>query len=458
MAKLALLFLAAGIFGLFVSSGPNRGAYDFQAFYCAGAAVRAHADPYRTQPLGECEHGHTDGTYAQLPRGVVLPAPQPGYDMAAFAAVSALPFDRAKALWGAFVTMALAVAIACAVWATGAPLGVAVAAFIASLVMPALAFGELFAFFAAATCAAMYFASRERWTAAGVCAALSLVEPHLGLPVCVGLAIWKPQTRAALSLTAAALGALAVGTLGAAPALEYVTRVLPLHALAEISSDAQLSLSAVLHAAGVPDALAVQIGTLSYAVAAIAGIALSRTLATRLRNDGFLVAVPAAFAIIGGSFIHVTEFFAAIPLALLLLACDPSSKVTTTALVLLAVPWFTAVEPGNVLALALLGAAAAFYLVWRRENEKLLAAFAAAGFAFAVLLAAPHFAAGNAPGTLAPTPIAGDAYPQASWQAWNYRMLSTASATVWALRAFSWTGLALLVWSAAARRSTPSAG
>lgn len=456
--RFAALLLTAAAAGYVLLSGSNRGAYDFQAFYCAGAAVHAHADPYRTHPLGDCEHLHTDGTYAALPRGVALPAPQPGYDMAAFAVISALPFDRAKALWGALIAMAIAVAIACTVWATGLPLGIVIAAFIISLVMPALAFGELFAFFAAAVCAAMYFASRERWAAAGVCAALSLVEPHLGLPVCIALAVWKPQARAALGLSAVALGAIAIATLGTAQALEYVTRVLPLHALAEISSDAQLSLSAVLHAAGVPDALAVQLGTLSYALAALAGIVLSKMLASRLRSGAFLVAVPAAFAIIGGTFIHVTEFFAAIPLALLLIARDPSRKIATTALVLLAIPWYTAVEPGNALALALLGAIAAFYLVWRRENQKLPAACAAATLTLAVLLVAPHFPVGHAPGTLAPTPIAGDAYPQASWQAWNYRTLSTGDTVVWVLRAFSWAGLALLVRSAAAPRSTPSAG
>lgn len=447
----AALFLVAAVFGCLLLSGANRGAYDFQAFYCAGAAVRAHADPYKTQPLGACEHRYTDGTYAALPPDVVLPAPQPGYDMAAFAALSALPFDRAKALWGALLAIALTSAIVCTFAATRAPLGTVIAAFLCSLVLPALAFGELFALFAAAACAAMYLASREKWNACAVAAALSLVEPHLGLPLCLALAFWKPQTRAALALSLCALFAIATATLGAAANLEYATVILPLHALAELSSDAQLSLSAVLHAVGLRDAVAVQLGTLSYILAGAAGIRLAGVLAARFGENAFVVAVPAAFATIGGTFMHVTEVFAAAPLALLLLERVAAARTFVTAcLVLLAVPWFIAVEPGNALALAVLGALAAFYLVWEREQPRLAAALAAGALTFFVLFAAPSFGAGKLPRTPAPVAITAATYPQTSWRAWNDRALSGGSATVWLLRGLSWTGLLLLACGAVA--------
>lgn len=457
----ALALLAAGC-GFFISSNADRGAYDFQAFYCAGAAVRAHADPYKAQPLGACERRVTSGTYAALPADVILPAPQPGYDLAAFEAISALPFDRAKALFGALLAIALTLAVVCVWAATQAPLGIVLAAFVASLVMPALAFGELFAFFAAAACAALYFASRGQWSAAGAAAALSLVEPHLGLPICAALIIWKPQTRAAMVITIAALLALAVATLGVGPNLEYVAVVLPLHSLAEISSDAQLSLSAILHAAGVSDAAAIQIGTLSYLALAALGVLVARALSERAHNDTFLVGVPAAFAAIGGTFIHVTELFAAIPLALLL------RHRSAAALVLLAVPWFTALEPGNALAFALLGAIATSYLTWCRKGAQIVTAFAAGAFAFGVLYGAPKLVHGNAPHSPPPTRISDSSYPQASWQAWNYRALSTNSDVVWLLRGLSWVGLLVLAATAvqvsrraaapipAAAQSTPS--
>lgn len=469
MLKFAIVVLLAGICGYAVLSDSNRGAYDFQAFYCAGAAARAHANPYLTQPLGACEHRQTDGTYAALPADVVLPAPQPGYDVAAFAALSALPFDRAKAVWGAILAMAIAVAIACVVGATRLPLTTVLAAFLAALVFPAFAFGELFALFAAAACAAMFFAARGKWAAAGIAAALSLVEPHLGLPLCLALAFWRPRTCAALGVTIALLVAVSAGTLGVRASLEYATLVLPLHAFAEISSDAQLSLSAVLHAAGIADTLAVQIGVLSYLASCLFGIRLGEMLAARWRDDAFLVAVPAAFATIGGTFIHVTELFAAIPLALLLAARDGRYRgLATCALVLLAVPWFTALEPGNALALAALGAIVTSYLVWRGENARMSAALAACALAFAVLFAAPRFAGDRTPHTPAPARITATAYPQESWQAWNYRALSTGSTVVWLLRGLSWTGLTLLAaaaalsrrdeaWSPAPAQSTPSA-
>lgn len=463
------MLLIAALFGYVLLRDSNRGAYDFQAFYCAGAAVREHANPYRTQPLGACEHRQTDGTYAALPADVVLPAPQPGYDLAAFAALSALPFDSAKAVWGAILAMAIAAAIACAVLATRLPLATVLAAFLAALALPAFAFGELFALFAAAACAAMFFASREKWTAAGIAAALSLVEPHLGLPLCIGLAFWRPRTRAALGLTVALLAAVSAGTIGARTSLEYATAVLPLHALAEISSDAQLSLSAVLHAAGINDRLAVQVGALSYIASCVLGIWLAEILSARWRDDAFLIAVPAAFATIGGTFIHVTELFAAIPLALLLVAHAVRYRgLVGCALLLLAVPWFTAVEPGNALALAALGAIVTLHLARRGLDARIAAALAASALAFTILFAAPHFAGDRTPHTPAPARINGTAYPQESWQAWNYRALSTGSTVVWLLRGLSWTGLILVAvvsavsrrdaaWSPAPAQSTPSA-
>ncbi|HEY9179759.1 MAG TPA: glycosyltransferase 87 family protein, partial [Candidatus Baltobacteraceae bacterium] len=390
VAALAALMLAAGYCGFLVMRAPDRGAFDFQAFYCAGAAVREHADPYRTQPLGACEHRQTRGSYAALPPDVVLPAPQPGYDVAPFALLSFLPFATAKAVWGAALAIALALAIVAAYGATRARAGTVVMALIASLVFPALAFGQIFAIFAAAACAAMFFAATQRWSAAGIAAAISLVEPHFGLPLCAALFVLRPQARVALAAAIAALAVTALAVLGVHANVEYVTSVVPLHALAELGSDAQLGVPTLLHAAGVPARIALLCGMLVYAAAVVVGVALGGVLASHTRVDALVAAGPVAFAVMGAAFVHVTEVFAAVPLALLLASMRTRRRsLFAAALVFLSVPWYMALERGNAIAFAVLGAAVVTYLAWRTAKNPYAAA-AAGALAFALLFAVPH--------------------------------------------------------------------
>lgn len=466
LRALWLTLALSALAGFALLSGAQRGAYDFQAFYCAGNALRLHEDPYRAQPLGSCEHRQTDGTYAALPRGVVLPAPQPGYDIAAFALLSRLPFAQAKAVWGALLGAALAIVVVCTLAFTRASLITVLMAFGASLAMPSLAFGEFFAFYAAAACAAALFAQQGRWALAGTAAAATLAEPHLGIPICIALAIWNRAARVWIVVCAAALVTLSAAALGWAQNVEYVTKVLPFHALAEIASDAQLSFAAVLYASHVPEAPALRLALLSYAGCAALGIYAARILAQRFSNGAFLVAAPAAFAIIGGSFVHVTEVFAAIPLALLVLTGAPLRYrwAALTALVLLAVPWYTVLEGGDRTALTVLCALVAFSLVWENTARRAIPAAAAALLTFAALYYAPEWYA-YAQGAGAPHISAiriDPAYAQASWQAWIERDLSGSSAPTWALRAASWTGLLLLAALSGGivsplRRSRPSA-
>lgn len=450
--KIAMLVVAAGVVGFLILSGGGRGAYDFQAFYCAGAAVREHADPYRAQPLGACEHRVTDGTYAAPARGVVLPAPQPGYDLAAFSELALLAFGAAKAVWGALLGVAIATAVYCVYRVSGLRPAIAGMAFAGSLVLPSFAFGEMFAFFAAAACLAMFFAQRAQWTCAGIAGAATLVEPHLGLPVCVCLAVWQPSTRAAMSVCVAVLCAVSIGALGLRENTEYLLNVLPLHALAEISSDTQLSLSVILHGLHVPDAMALRAGAVAYVLFALCGIAVAKALADRFTERAFLVAVPAAFATLGGTFMHVTEIFAAVPLTLLLLARAPEHRTRLLcALVLLSVPWIAGIERGNAVAFALLCAIVVAVLLWEPQRARAIFALATAALTLGVLLAAPAWYANAA---AAHAPISAltidPAYAQASWQKWNEAALSSGSAPAWVLRAASWLGLLVLGSSVAA--------
>src|SRR6185437_252656 len=95
--------IAPAIFLLLIGVTLHRPNYlmgDFRAFYCAGAAIAAGADPYRMEPLLGCEAATAAaaGTPA-VEYGVAVPAPLPPYALLPFALLSRLPFVDAALLY-----------------------------------------------------------------------------------------------------------------------------------------------------------------------------------------------------------------------------------------------------------------------------------------------------------------------------------------------------------------------
>ena len=80
---------------------------DFRAFYCAGAALDAGADPYRAEPLRSCEVAAWEAFPAGYPE-VAVPAPLPGYALTPFALLARLPYGVAAALWECALVAAFA--------------------------------------------------------------------------------------------------------------------------------------------------------------------------------------------------------------------------------------------------------------------------------------------------------------------------------------------------------------
>ena len=87
--------------------------------------------------------------------------------------------------------------------------------------------------------------------------------------------------------------------------------MLPAHALSELTRDTQYSLSAVLAALGVAPGAAVKAGSIWYFAMLIAGTIVAGRLARQTENAAFLACVPPAFAVFGGTFIHMTQIAAA---------------------------------------------------------------------------------------------------------------------------------------------------
>jgi hypothetical protein len=417
---------------------------DFRAFYCA-ARVAAHgADPYRTEPLRTCETGIGMSRFFEKNRGVTIPAPLPGYAIAALVPLSILPFAAAAAIWTLLLLLAWYACVATLTRFAGIPWEMGLAVFALSLGMLSLPFGEVVPISLACISLSAYFAWKGRAQAAALAAAGSMIEPHLGLPVCVALACWRPSTRLPLALALAVLAALSTATLGLATNVEYFTSVLPAHALSEATRDTQYSLTAILSALGLAQSAAVRAGTLWYVVMVVAGTFIAGRIARTTRNDAFVVCVPPAFAVFGGTFIHVTQIAAAIPAAVLLMNYTkrPQRELALLALLLLAVPWGWSISPALILApLVPIG-----YVTWRATNGNvvaaLVAAIGAAIFVFGLqelyTIAAPHF------GAQLSAPKIDANLPEASWSGYS-RGNSSGTLAAWAVRLPTWFGLALLL-------------
>ncbi len=418
--------------------------FDFRAFYCSAAVARDGANPYTAQPIHRCELALPGDPFAPYSRVTALPAPVPGYVIALFIPFSFLPFAVAARAWTAVLCLACIVAILCTRRMTSLDATTVTAAFLLSLCAASLGLGESVPLFVAAIAVAAMLAQNERW--AGVCAAAaaSMIEPHLGLPAVIALFLWAPHTRRLLIVACGGLAALSIATLGTHANVEYFTRVLPAHAFSELGSDAQLSLSVILNGIGVRPEQAAALGTASYVIACACGIWLARILARDLNSKAFLTVTPVALAMAGGTFIHVTQMAAALPLALLLWRRLPQLRMpVAAACILLAVPW--RVVGGPVLIPAAIVAMSV--LAWGLFEKRLIAAgvCTAAGIALILTL---NFAMTAPPMHATATPtysqLLDSRYAEATWARYNDRYLSTGAPERWARRIPTWLGLLLL--------------
>jgi hypothetical protein len=417
---------------------------DFHAFYCA-AKVAAHGgDPYRSEPLHTCETAIGPAIFFQKNPGITIPAPLPGYAIGALVPLAWLPPAAAGALWLAILLLACAAAIVALTRFAELPWPVPVAAFALSLGAASLPFGEIVPIAIGAICLAAYFTWQGRWVAAAVFAAIAMIEPHLGLGTCLAMFIWTPKTRLPLVVAALLLAGLSLLTLGGATNLEYFVRILPAHALSEAARDTQFSLTSVLASLGFADVAAVRAGSVWYLVMLVAGTLAAGWLSKKARNAAFLACVPPAFAVFGGTFVHVTQIAAALPAALLVVSTvEPRRRtVAVIAALLLAVPWIMAWSPA-------LGLAPAFpiaYLAWHYWNGSLRAALVAAlvsgivivGLNQSLSTATPHPSHGYLGSPIDPD------LAESSWSVFTSKS-STGALGGWLVRIPTWGGLILLL-------------
>lgn len=415
---------------------------DFRAFYCAARVAAQGGNPYHAEPLRSCEVGLGTTRFFQKNPGVVIPAPLPGYVVGVLVPLASMPFPVACTLW---LMLALLAWLACVVTLArfaGIPWEVGAAVFGISLGALSLPFGEVVPLALGFICVAAYLASTGRTQAAAFVAAGSMVEPHLGLPVCVALGVWRSAARVPLAIAAGALAAISLVALGANVNLEYFANVLPAHALSELTRDTQYSLSAVLAALGLPAAAALRAGLIWYLAMMAAGILAGGALAKRTGNAAFILCVPAAFSVFGGTFIHLTQVAAALPAAVLLAGiAEPRRRaLAIVALLLLAVPWGWSISPALLVALVPVA-----YLAWQYSSARLSATLIAAIAAVALTFGLNELIASAPPhGAHALAPAIDPRLAEAAWSRFTHHG-STNTLASWLLRLPTWIGLALLL-------------
>jgi hypothetical protein len=418
--------------------------FDFRAFYCAARVASHGADPYLSEPLRSCESAIPPQQFYRTNKGVTVPAPLPGYAIAFVWPLALLPFGVAAAIWTLLLFVAWLVCVATIVRFARITWQTALAITSLSLGVTSIPLGEVVPLALAAICAAAYFAWQGRWIAAAIAAAFAMLEPHIGLPTCIALAIWAPATRIALATCFVALAGIALIVLGPNVNQEYFFSVLPAHALSEATRDTQYSLTAVLTSFGVGSTSAIRAGTIWYTAMVVIGTMTAGALARRTNNRAFLVCAPPAFAVLGGTFIHVTQLVAAIPATVLLANYASGAKrtIAVVALLLLSVPWTLAWSPA-------LGLAAVFpvaYLAWIYSERNIRFA-TAAGVLGGLLVIGVNYAylPANAPHSVPRASAAID--PKLAESSWSMyaRKSSTNGVASWAARAPTWAGLILIL-------------
>ncbi len=141
----------------------------------------------------------------------------------------------------------------------------------------------------AAIVVAGFCVQQTRWIWATIAIAVGMMEPQLALPAALACFVAFAPMRLPLTIVGCALALLSVAVAGPAQTVQYLTSIIPAHALAEVSRDNQYSLATIVAAAGVPDAAATLIGSLSYVVMTVLGILVGRKLARHYDEPAFVM-------------------------------------------------------------------------------------------------------------------------------------------------------------------------
>jgi hypothetical protein len=313
---------------------------DFVDFYCAGRAIGDKQNPYTYEPMHACEHRLVDTDAFRLNPSYAIPAPQPPYDFPPFVLLAKMEYAQAR-LIGAIAIVAAVLLAALGLARLRVPLDVALVALALPVGYVQVNAGQIVPFEFLFLILAGVALSARRDVLAGICAALTTVEPNVGLFVCAAVFLFVPRARWTLAIAAPVLAAIGFMVVGPATFMQYVAHVLPAQAAAEVEFPFQYSLTWAVHYLGVPAGIAQALGTASLFAMFLVGLWLAPRVARDLDRRELLVFVPAACAVIAGSYVHSAELCFAIPAALVFATTLTGGlkTVSAAALCALTIPW-----------------------------------------------------------------------------------------------------------------------
>jgi hypothetical protein len=428
----------------------------FKAFYCAGVAVRERHDPYRVEPLRSCERSLERDA---MPPGYVEPAPLPGYVLLPFAILSKLPPKVAAELFCILLALAAIASARCLAAATNASATAILLAF-APLTLLNVAYGETAPLAMLAICAAAYFLTKHRWIAAGCAASLALLQPNVGVPAVVAMFLFVHRSRAAVIVSVAAMALLSLAALGLAENREYFAQLLPSMAYAELVASDQYSLSRLLFVVGVAPPLALLLGKIWFACAAVFGIALAGVLSGRRGQHILVPLLPPAAVLFFGVYLHDIQILIALPAALAIASRVPARAfrvIGTAALALLVAVWTQKISRATVV-LDVVGVFGGLFAVLGGSlgRRLALASIGAVATTLCVVLLV-HLQPGPSAGQIV-THAFGASPDEFSSAAWARYLRATAALTrpAFAPQLAAWLGLLGLLVSAVAMAFRPS--
>jgi hypothetical protein len=390
LAAMALLCIALAIVWFRPVSTPGPFLRDFEAYWSAGSAWNARADPYgRAIWSAERNVAGVDSKHDEF-----LPFVGPPPALALFSLMARLPYSIAANLWCALLVAAVPALALTVVYAgvRSVPLFV----FFTTCAL-AVGFGPLTSDIALGQMALVAFLAASLvalplglWTGTGT-AFLALAQPN----VAFGLGSLLGRNRATASIAFAVVVTYLVGVLvsGWRWPLDYAVLLME-HAHAERLSVIQMTPAAIVHGLGAPEPVAVAAG-IGFAIAALA----AALLLWRRVGDGFArFAAVSALAPFVATFFHehdlLVGFAAAVWCALRTRGAIRAFALAATLLV--AIDWLgLAQRPTGIAQSALLALAAGCAFTALGEPGEWRGSLVAGGvvallFAGASLLAAAH--------------------------------------------------------------------
>ncbi len=350
---------------------------DLRVVYCAGQGASAGANPYALEPIRTCEHTVATRPLRDSPN-LAMPFTLPGYDIPFAELFARFSIDGATVAYTALSLLALAVGIVLVARALDAGIVPVLTGLALSVGFPSVPLGQLGTFELLAVAASGWALARghDRW--AGVFAATALFEPHIGAFVVVAVAALVPRARATLVLCCAGLAVAAVAFSSLREQIAYATQYLPGQAYASLHGIEQYSLSYVATLLGASDRVALAIGTASTLLLLIVSVLVARACVA-LGERAAIAFIPAAFATIGGTYMHLTQVALAVPAVLLFVRVAPNrlaAAFASAGFVLLAVPWPFPAQTKQLLVISLLWVGLATWHVTRGKLRIVLATVA----------------------------------------------------------------------------------